>query len=294
MKKVEEDKETLNQEDYQMVARITLGWSLVYNLITKMTSEQYADKIFLKGTKSKRRLATVRLMFDTIRDGSDPLVTPREFNEKLAREMMDKSLNDLRDLTAVQAEEGSELSQYLTSPEINFVLETLEDANILDNIIGKEAIKHELNRMPGRAKKEKDEDTFGERFGGRPSAYKKSETMNKLSRLLRSKPQARDLVYKTLKDSKILFNYERFVLSAFYLALRKSGPIDISKKDSIAQKILRATGYDHIDERKVKSLREEILKLNPDQIKQFAAERAKISVERRKDDANFLLGLFQM
>jgi hypothetical protein len=83
-------------------------------------------------------------------------------------------------------------------------------------------------------------------------------------------------------------------LLAFYLAPRKSGPIDISKKDSIAQKILRATGYDHIDERKVKSLREEILKLNPDQIKQFAAERAKISVERRKDDANFLLGLFQM
>jgi hypothetical protein len=150
-------------------------------------------------------------MFDTIREGSEPLVTPKEFNEKLAREMMDKSLTDLRDLIT-QAKEGSELSQYLTSSEVNFVLETLEDADILNNIIGKEAIKHELNRMPGRSKK--DEDTFGERFGGRPSAYKKSETMNKLSRLLRSKPQDRDLVYKTLKDSKILFNYATFVLSA--------------------------------------------------------------------------------
>ena len=49
--------------------------------------------------------------------------------------------------------------------------------------------------MPGRSKK--DEGTFGERFGGRPSAYKKSETMSKLSRLLLSKPQARDLVYNT-------------------------------------------------------------------------------------------------
>jgi hypothetical protein len=79
-----------------------------------------------------------------------------------------------------------------------------------------------------------------------------------------------------------------------FLALRKGGPIDISKNDSIAQKILRATGDDHIDERKIKSLREEILKLNPDQTTQFAAERAKRSVERRKDDANFLLGLFRM
>ena len=122
----------LNQEDYQLVARVILGWSLVYNLIDKMTPERYADKL-LKGTKSKRKLATVRLMFDAIKETSDPLVTPKEFNEKLAREMLDKSVNDLSDLT-IEAEEGVQLKQYLTSPEINFVLETLKDADILDNI----------------------------------------------------------------------------------------------------------------------------------------------------------------
>jgi hypothetical protein len=283
------DKETLSQEDLELIGRIILGWSLIYKLITRMTPEQYADKL-LKGTKSKRKLATVRLMFDAIREGSDSLATPKEFNQKLATEMMETSLDDSNDLTA--AEQPSELSQYLTSPDINFVLETLKDADILDNIVGKEAIKHQLDRMPGRSKK--DEGTFGERFGGRPSAYKKSETMSKLSRLLLSKPQARDLVYKTLKDSKILFNYERFVLSAFYFALIKGGPIDTSKNESIAQKILRATGDDHIDEKKIESLRALLAKLNPDEIKQLAAERAKLSVERRKDDANFLLGLFRM
>jgi hypothetical protein len=209
--------------------------------------------------------------------------------------MLDKSVNDLRDLT-VLPEEGVQLSQYLSSSDINFALDTLEDIGILDNIIGKEAIKDELNRMPGRLKTKRDiADTFGERFGGKPSAYKKSETMNKLSNLLHSKSQARDLVYNTLKDSNILFNYEAFVLSALYLALRKSGPIDISKNDSLAQKILRATGSDRVvDEMKIRALREELLKLNPDQIKQFAAERAKIAVESRKDDASFLLGLFRM
>jgi hypothetical protein len=171
------------------------------------------------------------------------------------------------------------------------VLETLKDADILDNIIGKEPIKDELNRMPGRSKKE---GTFRERFAGRPSAYKKSEIVNRLSTLLLSKPQARDLVYKTLKDSGILYNYERFVLSALYFALIKGGPIDVSKNDSIAQKILRATGDDHIDESKIKSFRDLLLKLNPDEIKQLAAERAKLSIERRKDDATFLLGLFRV
>ncbi len=32
-------------------------------------------------------------------------------------------------------EEGAQLSQYLTSPGINSVLETLQDADILDKII---------------------------------------------------------------------------------------------------------------------------------------------------------------
>jgi hypothetical protein len=150
----------------------------------------------------------------------------------------------------------------------------LKDADILDDIRGKEVIKHELNRMPGKLNKH-EAGIFGERFDGRPSAHKKSKTMNKLSTLLRSKPQACDLVYKTLNDSGILLNYETFVLSAFYLALRKSGEIDITKNESIAQKILRATGNDHVDENKIKSIHEELLKLNPEQIKQFAAERAK-------------------
>lgn len=90
MKKVDNDKESLNQEDLELVARITLGWLLFYNLISKMTPEQYADKVLLKGTKSKRRLATIRLMFDTIREGSNPLFTPKEFNEKLARNVEQK------------------------------------------------------------------------------------------------------------------------------------------------------------------------------------------------------------
>ncbi len=53
MKKVEKDKEALSQEDYQIVARIILGWSLVYNLIKKVTPEQYADRL-LRGSQRKR------------------------------------------------------------------------------------------------------------------------------------------------------------------------------------------------------------------------------------------------
>jgi hypothetical protein len=51
---------------------------------------------------------------------------------------------------------------------------------------------------------------------------------------------------------------------------------------------IKATASDRVDERKIKSLSEQLPKFDPDQIKQFAAERAKISIERRKGDANVL------
>ena len=104
-----------------------------------------------------------------------------------------------------------------------------------------------------------------------------------------TKGQARKLVYKTLRNSGILYNYEKFCLASFFIALKRS-----KKSDSIAQRILKATSGNVVAESKIKSLQNQLMKLSDEQIKQFAAERAKVSMEERKDDAYFLLGLFRM
>jgi hypothetical protein len=149
MKKVRRDKnQALNQNDLLMIGRIILGWSLIYKLITRMTPEQYGAKAFLRGTNSKRRLSTIRLMFDTIRERSDPLTTPKEFNERLARDMLYESVNDLRDMT-VKSEERVEITRYLDSPDMNFVLDTLEDGDIFDNVRGNwNCVKGQVDRIP--------------------------------------------------------------------------------------------------------------------------------------------------
>ena len=286
MKKVSSpEKKSLSPEEQELVAIIILGWSLIYNLLKKIRPEMYAQKL-LKAVGSQRRIAETRLMFDSIREESNTLLSPEEYNDKLTREMLDQSVNDLEDITVAPEERGN--VKILSPSNMNFVLKTLVDIGLLESITGRNAIKRNLHRYRGRSDSGS-KDTFAERFHGRPSAYKKSSRVNKLHKLI-TNPEARKLVYTTLRNSGILFNYEKFCFASVFIAQK----IDVSKGDSIAQRILKATGGNVIAESKIKSLQNQLMKLSDEQIKQFAAERAKVSMEERKDDAYFLLGLFRM
>ena len=120
-------------------------------------------------------------MFDSIREESNTLLTPEEYNDKLTREMLNQSVNDLEDITVAPEERGN--VKILSPSNMNFVLKTLVDIGLLESITGRNAIKHNLHRYPGRSDSGS-KDTFAERFHGRPSAYKKSSRVNKLHKLI--------------------------------------------------------------------------------------------------------------
>ena len=230
----------------------------------------YARKL-LKAAGSQRRIAEIRLMFDSIREESNTLLSPEEYNDKLTREILDKSVNDLEDITV--APEDRDNMKILSPSNMNFVLETLVDIGLLESITGRNAIKRELHRYPGRSNPGS-KDTFAERFHGRPSAYKKSSRVNKLQKFI-SNPQARKFVYTTLRNSGILYNYEKFCLASFFIALKRNKKIDVSKSDSIAQNMLKATGGNVIAESKIKSMQNQLMKLSEEQIKQFLLSEQK-------------------
>ena len=289
VKKASGSDKSQSPEDDGLVTTIMLGWCIIYNLLKKTRPEIYAQKL-LKATASQRKMAETRLMFDSIIEESNTLLSPEEYNDKLARELLDQSVNDLEDI-AIAPEDGDNM-RVLSPTNMNFVLETLVDLGVLEPITGRNAIKRELHRYPGRLDSES-KDTFTERFQGRPSAYKKSSIIKKLQRLMRNE-RARKLVYTALKNSGILYNYEKFCLASFFIALKRSKKIDASKNDSIAQRILKATTGNVVEESKISFLQNQLMKLCDEQIKQIAAERAKDSMKTRKDEANFLLGLFKM
>lgn len=291
---VNDKQKALTQDDYHLIRTIVLGWFFLHNVLMKLSPEDFAEKVFLKVTSSEKRPATIRLLFDLIREKSNPIVSPQEFNKKLAKETLDKSAQDMTKDIMMPFGDRRYDKQYLHAPRMSEILQYLKDRGLLEHIEGKKAIKKEIHRLPGKLEVKRDSsDIFGERFNGKPSAYKKTETVDKLAKLLQ-KAQARSIVYEILKRFNILYEHEKFMLSAFFIALKRSKPIDISRNDSLAQKVIKATNGPPVEERKIKSLQDQLIKLDENQVKQLAAERAMESIERQKNDAYFLTGLFRI
>jgi hypothetical protein len=263
-------------------------------MLMKMKPEDYAEKVFLKIGKSKKKPATIRLLFDLIRETSNSVKSPDEFNQALTREMLDQSIEAVEMDNWSHLNNQEHLLRYIDRRRMSEVLQYLTDRRVLRHIRGKQAIRKEMHRLPGRMGRHSF-DTFGERFGGQPSAYMKTTPVERINRLLQ-KPQARNLVYTVLKGTNILYEREWFMLSAFYIALKRRKRVDIHKNISMAQAVINATDNNPEENQEtelmVLSMQEQIANYDEGQIKQFAAEKAKESIKRRKDDADFLSGLF--
>ena len=82
------DKEVLTEEDYRTITTIVRRMFFLTNALMKMKPEDYANKVFLKIGKSKKKPSTIRLLFDLIGEESNPIKSPDEFNKALASKML--------------------------------------------------------------------------------------------------------------------------------------------------------------------------------------------------------------
>jgi hypothetical protein len=101
-----------------------------------------------------------------------------------------------------------------------------------------------------------------------------------------SKPKAQDLLYKQLKQSNLLYKFEKFMIEAGCHAIRAD--------ETVALKLIKATHISPVDDSALKSIREYLLTLNDSQLEGFAAKEAESSVERLKGDPYSILGLFHL
>jgi hypothetical protein len=285
------DDEELSEEDHQTIATIVLGWIFFSNMLMKMKPEDYAERVFLKIGKSRKKPATIRLLFDLIRETSNSVKSPDEFNQALTREMLDQSIE------AVEMDNGSHLSyqehlrRYLDRRRMSEILQYLRDRRVLRHLRGKQAIQKEMHRLPGRVASYS-YDTFNERFGGKPSADVKTDNVERISKLLQ-KPRARSLVYDALKKTNILYNCESFMLAAFFIALKRSKRRNMNKNISLVRVIMKAVNSASLETWKIKSLLNHTVNQDENHLIAFAAVRAKESVKIHRDDAYFLMGLFR-
>jgi hypothetical protein len=174
-----------------------------------------------------------------LREKSNSIKSPDEFNQVLTGEMLDQSMEAVVMDKRSQHINHDHLKPYLDSRRISEILQCLKDRRVLRHIRGKQDIRKEMHQLPGRTGSHSFV-TYGERFGGKPSAYKKTDLMENLTRLFQ-KTQARSLVYAALKEANILYECERFMLSAFYIALKRSKRRNMHKNISLVQGIIKVT-----------------------------------------------------
>jgi hypothetical protein len=118
----DKDNEELTEVDYQTITTIVLGWFFLWNVIMKQTPEDCAEKVFLKIGNSKNKPATIRLLSDLITEKSNSIKNPDEFNQALAREMLDQSMETFT--YDMRFEQGNQkrLEHYLDSRRMSEVL----------------------------------------------------------------------------------------------------------------------------------------------------------------------------
>ena len=195
----------------------------MYNVIAQYhTPKEYAEKVILKRTKSKQNLATIRQLYNAKREKSEQLVYPGRVNEELAKVMSDGIKQDTIDITT-HLDDNVQPDIYLDPRRITEMLQKLESVDVYLNIKGKKQIKLHRGKIKSGRREKHDQTTTNPE--GRPSSYKITDFLQKLKRVM-AKPEAQDLLYKQLKQSKLLYRYEKFIITKLmrhYQSMTRTG-----------------------------------------------------------------------
>jgi hypothetical protein len=256
---------------------------VLYNVTKEYRNpKDYAEKVILKKTKSKQNLATIRQLYNARKEESRQLVDSSRVNKELAKVMSNGIKQDTIDITT-SLDDNVQPDIYLDPRRNTEVLQKLESIGVYLNIRGKKQIKLQRGKIK-KGKREKYDKTIANPEG-RPSAYKTTDFFQKIKRVM-SKPEAQKLLYQQLKQSNLLYTYEKFMIEAGYHAIRMD--------ETVAQKMSKSTDTNPVTDSAINSFRKHLLSLNDNELEGLAAKEAELSIERLKGDPYSLLGLFHL
>jgi hypothetical protein len=275
----------LTEEDFEIINGILLRCgALLYNVRAQYhTPLEYAQKVISKRIKSNQNLAIIRLLYNANNNVDETLIFNDEQNKELAKVMLDGNQYDQIDITT-SGDEKIQHDKYIPSPRMTEALQTLDALGVRRNIKDRKEIKSLLGKShPG---KPETHDPIGVMLDRRPSAYRITDGFQKLKKTA-AKPKAQKLLYKQLKESNLLYRYEKFMIEALYHAIKMD--------EGTAKKMIKATDSVPVKDSSITSIRNKVLILNDSQLQDSAAKDAEYNVQRRKDDDFYsLLGVFHL
>ncbi|MGA9841648.1 MAG: hypothetical protein WBQ25_04985 [Nitrososphaeraceae archaeon] len=206
VERVKNPSQLLEYEKF-LVDLIILRLGAFYTALrAKYPTPKKLAKFFISIAKSKKRMAALYLVLKARSAEAKQGFAPINLNEELANTMhytMDKT-----NIT-VKSEEPA---IFINSADMTKNLKTLQFAGIYENIIGKKEIKQYRKARSGRPKRS---DKKNNESGGYPSIYKTTEGIERLKKVI-LEPEAYNRVRNVLKESKLIYEYEKFVFQALY------------------------------------------------------------------------------
>jgi hypothetical protein len=127
---------------------------------------------------------------------------PQEINKKLAGAMRNDFVSDFKEMVSEQ-----ESSKFFHPRKMTKVLKEVEGMGVFDQLMGKKEMR-ELER-PIRHAGKKPSDGYKRDLGGKPSAYKVTQELEKLKNVM-EKPGATELLYQKMAASDIAYSLIKY------------------------------------------------------------------------------------
>jgi hypothetical protein len=219
-KKTKYPAQKLTKKDKIILDQIVIKYAVTfYALIQKYpNAKRYAENVIVKKLRSNENIATLYTIGYIRNYPPDYVFRPGQINKTLA--------NDIRrtipqDYMTLDSEENEDNSKRLLHPRDlrERVLKPLENHGIFIHLEGKAEIRSQERKRHRPGKKSSSDEVRDDDHGGRPSAYKVTEEVEKLKKVM-EKPRAIDFLYEKIIRSGLAHKLEKFKMLAFFHATK--------------------------------------------------------------------------
>jgi hypothetical protein len=279
-KKTKYPAQKLTDEDKEILERI-----IIYKYIAKFYAltekypnpKKYAEEVILKKIQSDKNIATLYTIGYARNCPPDYVFRPGEINETLANDIRRTIPQDYITLNSEENEDGSK--GFLHPRDLRErVLKKLEDEGIFIHLEGKEEIRRQEHktRRPGR--KGSSEDIRDEDHGGKQSAYKVTEKVEKIKKAM-EKPGAIDFLYEKIIKSGLAHKLTKFMMSALLHAIKMDKTV-VHKMMAVGASLIQGNISEE-DTADFTVLHRGLLLVDDNQLEQFADKVTKSLIEDR-------------
>jgi hypothetical protein len=225
VKKTKYPNGELSDEEERIIDRFTFLYVGVYFALIQeyRTAKKFGEEVLVKKMNSDINLARLYTLTSIINSPVNHLFKPWEINDQLVKDIqntIDKTYGDIKIETETQ-DNKNPIRRFLNSRNLRErVLEYFEKQGIFLHLEDKKKIKRQQagTQRPGRKKSSGYIETY-DTHGGKPSAYRATEEVERVKQLMK-KPAAIDLLYKRLIGSGVAHPFFKFNLLAYLYAIK--------------------------------------------------------------------------